>query len=264
MRGATVKTIAGVFGAALLMAPAQAQNMEIPDFNGLWQRPENAEGRTFQQPASGPGPIEDFPDAGAFRIGDYNNPILRPHAAAAVREHGERGRAGEVMLPPWSLCWPSGVPLVLNMGEPIQILQDSEYVVIIYRRDMQVRRIKLNASVPDDFSPSWYGHSVGHYESPHTLVVETVGQNDKADVDRFGTPRSEAIRVVERYTMNPDRSQFRVDFTVEDPETFTTPWSGSATYYPAAEPFVERICAENNKDPNGGIFPIPIDTTPDF
>nr|TFG53318.1 MAG: hypothetical protein E4H34_03850 [Hyphomicrobiales bacterium] len=100
MRGAAIKCIAGYFGAALLIGPVMAQETEIPNFSGLWSRPENAAGRTFQQPAEGPGPIEDFPDAGAFRIGDYSNPILRPHAAEAVRAHGERGRTGEVLLPP--------------------------------------------------------------------------------------------------------------------------------------------------------------------
>jgi hypothetical protein len=264
MHKARIGFIAGLLGAVALTGHAMAQETQRPDFSGLWQRAENASGRTFQQPAQGPGPIEDFPDAGAYRIGDYNNPILRPHAAAAVREFGDRGRAGEVLLPPWSLCWPSGVPLVLNMGEPVQILQDPEYVVILYRRDMQVRRIKLNEGVQAGADRSWYGQSVGHYEGSDTLVVETVGQNDRADIDRFGTPRSDKIRVVERYTINPDSSQIEVAFTVEDLETFTTPWSGAASYFRSAEPFVERICAENNKDPNGGIFPIPVDATPDF
>ncbi len=264
MHNSRVRFIAGLIGAVALAGPAMAQETEIPDFVGLWQRAENASGRTYQQPATGPGPIEDFPEAGAFRIGDYNNPILRPHAAEAVKEFGDRGRSGEVVMPPWSLCWPSGVPLVLNMGEPVQILQDPDYVVILYRRDMQVRRIKLNDGVALDVHPSWYGLSVGHYEGADTLVVETVGQNDRADIDRFGTPRSESIRVVERYTISPDRSQIDVDFTVEDLETFTSPWSGSVSYFRAAEGFVERICAENNKDPSGGIFPIPVDATPDF
>jgi len=264
MHSVSVRCVAGLIVAVALVGPAPAQETQIPDFSGLWSRAENASGRTFQPPAEGPGPITDFPDAGAFRIGDYTNPILRPHAANAVKEHGDRGRAGEVLLPPWSLCWPSGVPLVLNMGEPVQILQDPNYVVILYRRDMQVRRIALNAKAPVDAEPSWYGYSVGHYEGDDTLVVVTVGQNDRADVDRFGTPRSESIRVVERYTISPDREELHVDFTVEDPETFTSPWSGSATYYRPTEPFVERICAENNKDPDGGIFPIPADATPDF
>ena len=264
MHSVTVGCVAGLIAAAAWAGPALGQDTQFPDFSGLWQRAENASGRTFQPPAEGPGPVADFPDAGAFRVGDYTNPILRPHAAEAVKAHGDRGRAGEVLMPSWSLCWPAGVPLVLNMGEPVQILQDPDYVVILYRRDMQVRRIKLNESVPENIRPSWYGYSVGHYEGNNTLVVETVGQNDKALVDRFGTPRSESIRVVERYMINPNRTELRVDFTVEDPETFTTPWSGSATYYRPSETFVERICAENNKDPNGGIYPIPVAVTPDF
>jgi hypothetical protein len=51
---------------------------------------------------------------------------------------------------------------------------------------------------------------------------------------------------------------------VEDPETFTTPWSANVVYREATEPFVEQICAENNKYPGGGLFPIPEDLTPDF
>ena len=264
MHSVTVRCVAGLIVAAALVGPAVGQETQLPDFSGLWSRAENASGRTFQPPAEGPGPVADFPDAGAFRVGDYTNPILRPHAAEAVKAHGDRGRAGEVLMPSWSLCWPAGVPLVLNMGEPVQILQDPNYVVILYRRDMQVRRIRLNQGLATEIKPSWYGYSVGHYEGPDTLVVETVGQNDRALVDRFGTPRSENSRVVERYTISPDRSELRVDFTVEDPDTFTSPWSGSATYNRASETFVERICAENNKNPDGGIFPIPVDATPDF
>lgn len=264
MLGVGVKRIAGLIGLLSLAGPALAQENVVPDFSGLWMREENANGRTFHPPASGPGPVMVLPDADPFRIGDYNSPILRPHAAEAVRAHGDRGVAGEVMMPAWSLCWPSGVPLVLNMGEPVQILQDSEYVVILYRRDMQVRRIKLNEGLPEEIEPSWYGTSVGHYEGPDTLVVETVGQNDKALVDRFGTPRSENIRVVERYKISPDRSALRVDFTVEDPETFTASWSGNVTYFVAPEPFVERICAENNKNPDGGLYQVPMAQDVDF
>lgn len=266
MHSATVRCVAGLIGVAALAgsAPAMTQETKIPDFSGLWARAENAEGRTFHPPASGPGPVMAVPDVNEFRIGDHTNPILLPHTAEAVKAHGDLGRAGEVVLPAWSLCWPSGVPLVLNMGEPVQFLQDPNYVVILYRRDMQVRRIHMNEEAPADVDPSWYGYSVGHYEGPNTLVVETVGQNDKALVDRFGTPRSESIRVVERYTISSDRAELRVDFTVEDPETFTSPWSANVTYREAPEPFAERICAENNKNPDGGIYPIPEDRTPDF
>ena len=255
-----------VLTAIILFAPvpAMAQDISLPDFSGLWERPPQAGGRAFGPPENGPGPVMLVPDPDGIRIGDYTNPILLPHAAAAVKAHGDSLRAGAIALPAWSLCLPAGVPMILSLADPMQILQDPNYVVLMNRGDSQVRRIHLNAPAPADIEPSWYGYSVGHYEGPDSLVVHTVGQNDKAVVDRFGTPHSESIRVVERYTISPDRSELRVDFTVEDPETFTTPWSAKIIYREATEPYVEQICAENNKHPGGGNFDIPEDLTPDF
>ncbi len=266
MHSARLGCFAALVGLAALAGPNSARTQEtaMPDFSGLWERPPQAGGRAFQAPASGPGPVMVVPDVNGVRAGDYTNPILRPHAAAAVKAHGDSLRAGGIALPAWSLCLPAGVPQILGLSYPMQILQDPSHVVLINRADSQVRRIYVNAQIPADVEPSWYGYSVGHYEGPNTLVVETVGQNDRAVVDRFGTPRSESIRVVERYTISPDRSELRVDFTVEDPETFTTPWSANVIYREATEPFVEQICAENNKHPSGGNFPIPEDLTPDF
>jgi hypothetical protein len=270
MRSADIGCVAAFAGLAALaalnsaMAQARAQENTIPDFSGLWERPPQAGGRAFGPPPSGPGPIMVVQDAGGVRAGDDTNPILRPHAAAAVKAHGDNLRAGGIALPAWSLCLPAGVPQILGLADPMQILQDPNYVVLMNRGDSQVRRVHMNGKASDDIEPSWYGYSVGHYEGPNTLVVDTRGQNDRAVVDRFGTPRSESIRVVERYTISPDRSEMRVDFMVEDPETFTTPWSANVVYREATEPFVEQICAENNKYPGGGLFPIPEDLTPDF
>lgn len=255
-----------VFGlaiAATLLCSAASAQTAIPDLSGLWQRSEGGDGRIFHPPATGPGPIVRAADAGNLNIGDHTNPILTPKAAAAVKAFGDRGRSGIVELPAWSLCWPSGVPLVLNMAEPVQFLQTADQITIIYRRDMQVRRIDLNKKHPENLKPSWYGYSVGHYEG-NTLVVETRGQNSKALVDRFGTPRSENLRVIERYTVSPDRKALHVAFTVEDPEMFTTKWGAQITYQVAFEEFGERICAENNKNPDGGEFPVPADDSPDF
>ena len=266
MRSAGLGYIAGILGLAALAGShsAMAQETSLPDFSGLWERPPQAGGRAFGPPENGPGPVMLVPDPDDIRAGDYTNPILHPHAAAAVKAHGDSLRAGAIRLPAWSLCLPAGVPMILSLADPMQILQDPNYVVLINRGDSQVRRIHMNGQIPADIEPSWYGFSVGHYEGPDTMVVHTVSQNDKAVVDRFGTPRSESIRVVERYTISPDRSELRVNFMVEDPKTFTTPWSANIIYSEATEPFVEQICAENNKHPDGGNFDIPEDLTPDF
>ncbi len=274
--------------AALLAVPAiaifhsaQAAEVEhqVPDFSGYWVRPENGNGRIFYPPESGPGPIVGTDDTREFMIGDDTNPILLPHAAAAVRAHGDYGRADRVALPAWSLCWPPGIPLILNMAETVQLLQTPDRVTILYQRGMQVRHIYLNKEHPEGLEPSWFGHSIGHYEGSDTLVIETIAQDIRSTVDRFGTPHSEAMRVVERYTLSADGQRLGIKFTVEDPETFTVPWSARtgyvrpsarAGYRPEREyswrdiKIIEMVCAENNRDPEGGYFVIPVDETLDF
>jgi hypothetical protein len=145
----------------------------------------------------------------------------------------------------------------------------------MYSHGSQVRRVRLNAMHPAKLTPSWYGDSIGHYEGG-TLVVDTVGISTArlSSVDRYGTPHTEALHVVERYRMveqaaasaEPlrnggfqgvnddvvDRSYkgkvLRVDFTVEDPGTFNMPWSGVVVYNRARGLFIEDVCAENIHD----------------
>ena len=259
--------------AAVLPAPG-AEAAAVPDFSGYWVRPEAGNGRIFYPVTEdGPVPIVNTDTTAEFMIGDYTNPILLPHAAEAVKAHGDQGRAGIVEYPPWSLCWPTGVPLAVNMAEPVQVLQTPDKVTIIYQRGMQVRQIHLNVPHAGNSQPSWYGDAVGHYEGNDTLVVDIVAQDTRSVVDRFGTPKSPALRVVERYRIAPDRERLEITFTLEDPQTFTTPWSAKIAYVPVAqrgdngrdrERIDEVVCAENNRDAAGGLFPIPVDMTPDF
>src|SRR5262249_21753141 len=139
-------------------------------------------------------------------------------------------------------------------------------IVFLYEALMHTRFARLNAVHPANLKPSWYGDSVAHWEGD-TLVVDTVGLDDRTWVDGFGTPHTEKLHVVERYHLrNPDTLD--VLFTVDDPGAFTTPWSAIATYRKVrstSEPYGEVVCAENNLDASTGQFyPIPIAQTPDF
>jgi hypothetical protein len=262
--------------AVLFFLAVQAAHAQqaIPDFSGYWMRPEGGNGRMFYPPEDGgPGPLVNIDETRAFTIGDHTNPILTPLAAEAVKAHGDEGRAGNVIYPAWSMCWPPGVPLVLNMAEPLELLQEEDAVTIVYQRGMQFRKIWLNEKHPDNPRRGWFGHSVGHYEGNDTLVVDTVAQDTRALVDRFGTPKTKALHVVERYILSPDGQTLRVEFDVEDPNIFTTAWSSYMAYVrPSARPgyapggfnrddeaIQETICQENNRDAAGGIFPVPID-----
>jgi hypothetical protein len=121
--------------------------------------------------------------------------------------------------------------------------------------------------VPHSPNPtsSWYGESIGRYEGD-TLVVDTIGMNDKTPVDIFGTPHTNALHVIERYRLIDGGKQLEVVFTVDDAGAFTTPWTARMVYdHSNARELTEEICAENNLDVvTKEIYPIPVANMADF
>jgi hypothetical protein len=244
-----------------------------PDFSGMWTRGATAT-TPFRPPSSGAGPVLSVVamgtktnDNGAvYRQGDYRAPILQPWAAEVVRTRAESAHEGKPVRSAKETCWPMGVPYILELNLRAQIIDDDKQIVFLYEELMDHRLVRLNAAHPANLQPSWYGDSVGHWEGD-TLVVDTVGLNDRTWVDGFGTPHTDKINVVERYHLL-DPNTLEVLFTVEDPGAFTTPWSAIATYRKdrsTSEPYVEIACAENNLDDSAGaLYPIPTAQTPDF
>jgi len=103
------------------------------------------------------------------------------------------------------------------------------------------------SELPKDPNPTWRGYSVGHWEE-ETLVVETLGFNDVGWLDRVGHPRSENLRVTERFRrIDFGHMQFQVTF--DDPETLVRPLTISlpVQYVPDTE-MLESICNENERD----------------
>ena len=291
----------GVLSASMLVLPAMAADTSAPpDFSGLWARPYIG----FEPPLSGPGPIVNRSRiAGQSNInqfvGDYTSPILKPHAAEIVKKHGELELKGSGAPNPSNQCRPMSPPYILQRQE-IQMLQQKDKITILYNEDQQVRRVRMNAQHPARVTPSWYGDSIGHYEGD-TLVVDTIGikVGPYSMVDSYGTPYSEALHVVERYRLiDYDAAQaaakqsekenrrlladnalgngvgidtaykgksLQVQFTVEDENVFTMPWSATSTYWRISGDWVERVCAENTEEYYAGLnSAIPTAKTPDF
>src|SRR5271170_6660164 len=134
-------------------------------------------------------------------VGDYNNPILKPQAAEAVKKFGEIELSGGLASPtPINQCWPAPPPLSL-LNTEMQMLQQPHQITILYV-SYEVRHVRMNEPHPARVTPSWYGDSVGHYEGS-TLVIDTVGVKigPFAMVDMYGTPHTQALHVVERYRL---------------------------------------------------------------
>ena len=149
------------------------------------------------------------------------------------------------------------------MNGLIHVLPGPEVYTILYMRMMQARFIEVDGEHRADLEPSYYGHSVGHWEGD-VFIVDTVGFNDKTPIDMFATPHTEQLHVVERYRLVDGGETLRVDFTIDDPGAFTTPWSAYVTYGRLDQDYLEFVCMENNRFPDGSSVPSPIDETPDF
>src|SRR3981189_3223316 len=125
---------AGLLGAAALAWPSHAQDhaAPIPNFAGLWARMPSA----AEPPAAGPGPVVNLMHRadGAFDggklVGDYNNTILKPAAAAEVKRQGEISKTGNALPDPSNQCAPQQPPFILRQQE-IQLLQEKNRVTIL-------------------------------------------------------------------------------------------------------------------------------------
>jgi hypothetical protein len=93
---------------------------------------------------------------------------------------------------------------------------------MLHQHDNDTRHIYLNVPHSANPKPSWYGESVGRYEGD-TLVIDTIGFNDKTFVDNFRTPHSEKLHMVERIRLVEDGKFLEADITIEDPAVFIKP-----------------------------------------
>jgi hypothetical protein len=269
-----------VFTATMLAVPALAADGAQGMIGVRWGK--NA--FNFEPMPSGPQPLRNLsrrPDGTANAgqlVGDYHNPILTPEAAAVVKQKGELAIVGKGFPNAQDQCRTMAPPFALAMQLGFVMLQkkDGDFT-IVYDQNANVRRIRMNASHPAKLAPSPMGDSVGRWDG-ETLVIDTVGVkvDEFTSVDRFGTPQSEAMHVIERYRLidgasakaamdtyekregtvggggrvagyHPDISLkgLQLDVTMEDPKVFRTPLTARVTYRRLATTWTEAVCAEN-------------------
>ena len=144
-------------------------------------------------------------------------------------------------------CLPEGVPRTMFVPSPMEILQLPTRVVIIHESIQAPRQIYMNRKHRDDLYPTYSGDSIGKWEGD-TLVVDTIGFNDKTWVDMYGgVPHSEAMHLIERIR-RVDHETLVDDMTIEDTMAFTKPIMAQQVYKlkPGWE-IQEYVCEENNK-----------------
>lgn len=161
-------------------------------------------------------------------------PLANENARAALEQ-----RTG---LPPRALCVDMAIPMRLGRAHVYEIEFVSDDLILIHGEDdAEPRRIYMDgrehpASIPDD-DKTWTGHSIGHWEG-ETLVIDTRHFRDHPGGSGAG-PSGSLKHLVERYTLNEDRTRIVIELTLEDPEYLTS--SVSHTFEWQHSPQITRL-----------------------
>src|SRR5580765_5648137 len=190
-------------GAARIGAQAPRAIPRLPDgrpnLQGIWQVRNRA----------------------SYDLQDHVSRYLMPAGRSVVE-------GGEIPYQPWAAekkranfanrttadpvgqCYIPGVPRIMYMEWPFQIVQTREHLGMIFEWTQNYRLIYTNGSAHDDRAQPWMGDSRGRWEGD-TLVVDVSHQNDKTWFDMAGNFHSDALHLVERYTLvNADTIQYEV------------------------------------------------------
>jgi hypothetical protein len=220
----------GAIITAALILPAGAQELNHPatigghpNFNGIWQAINTAYWNLEAHSAQA---LDLFWPMGAIAAIPAGKSVLKgggtiPYLPAALEERN-KNRAGWPMDDPEAKCYMLGVPRVTYHDMPFQIFQGDGDPLMVYpfAATNRIIYMKDHSEPPVD---TWMGKSMGSWEG-NVLVVVTTGQNEKTWLDRAGNFHSNQLKVTERFKLL-DPNHIDYEATLEDPMTFSKPWT---------------------------------------
>ena len=196
---------------------AQPAPAPVHDINGIWMRhtPRGVDG------GNGATYTKNLPEMTAWGQAKFKE---------AKDSNGGKYTLQETNDPVLTKCYPPGVPRVYFHPYPFEFVQTPKYILMLYEYDHQVRRIYTDGRpLPTNPDLTWMGTSLGHWEGDSTLVVDTIGFNEKTWLDRLGVPHSDQLHVVERFH-RVDHDHLELQVTMIDPKALAKPWVGMLFY----------------------------------
>ena len=230
--------------------PAKPLQRAAPHVPDGWDRPGASEqgglgsaGSSTGQPR--PAPRHDIsgtwepangPSDGIQGTGSKNMPADGKHeppytpVGLKLLNQTKPGNGNREVLPadigdPVFFCNPQGMPREdLYELRETQILQTASKIVMLYEFDKIWRVIWTDGrEFPKDPEPRWFGYSVGKWVDDTTLVVQTIGTDERTWVDKAGRPHSGDLRIEERFH-RVDHDHLELTVTIDDPKMYTKPW----------------------------------------
>lgn len=226
-----------------------------PDFNGIWQSFVTADIDIRDHDAQA-GPHPDIMGAygawpGGLGIVEGGEIPYKPEALTKKKENADKRMVVNITSDdrrhetgdPELKCYRPGIPRANYEPFPFQIIQSADNVIMVYEFEHALRTIYMKENdkeaPKDPPADSWMGWSHGHYEGD-TLVVDSAGFVPWTWFDRAGDYHSDALHVVERYTLvSPYHIMYEA--TIEDPNVFTRPWKMSFPLYRRMEKNIQLV-----------------------
>ena len=192
----------------------------------------------------GGGSVNDIERDGGLPAGTLMS-IMTPSAKALFSTRKEEQN-------PHYACMPMAIPRTTPY--PFRLVQlpthkATTHIFFLHEGNIHsYRQIFMDGRKhPAEPEPTWWGHSIGHYEG-NTLVIDTVGFNDRGWWDNKGYPHTEQLHTIERWT-RVDEGHMTVEVTIEDPGAYTKPFTVkfNARLSNPGDEIIEYICQENNQ-----------------
>jgi hypothetical protein len=216
---------------------ARPQRPEIP----FEEAPRNAEGRVMIGPPEGGTGL--WVGSGGLSVTSHEEVPYQPWAADLVTYRRSSP------LEPHTRCKPSGGPrqwLTPYGAELLEVPELERVFIFDIGGPHTYREIFMDGrDHPEDVAPSYYGHSVGRWEGD-TLIIDSVGYNERFWMDRGRSPHTEDLHMIERLT-RADMNSMTYEITIDDPNVYTEPWTGElGMRWMADRELFEYICQDNN------------------
>lgn len=174
----------------------------------------------------------------------------RPPFLPWTKAMWDYNRANDVKYDPEGFCLPPGGPRSMGTPYPAEIIQNRDRIIIIFEGGGHVwREIHMDDREHPpaaELNPTYFGHSVGHWEGD-TLVVDTVGYNEKTWIDFNGHMHTEQLHTVE-YITRPFKEVLHYEAVIDDPGAYSEPWKVAWDIdWIEGQELQDYVCQENNK-----------------
>lgn len=171
-----------------------------------------------------------------------------PAAIELLPDAARQERSIDLKKDPWKMCQPVGPFRIMAKEQTkIEVAEVSSMIVILFE-DLShgmSRTIYLKHGHPSNLEPTWLGHSVGRWEQD-TLVVDTIGFNDRTWLNDEGAQHSDALHLVERIRPVLNGQYLEYKMTAEDAKTLVRPYSYTRYYKKVDSEIMDDVCQDEN------------------